>query len=307
MLRLLRVVLSAILVLIAPVTLFAQTSAPPTPPDTATAASRDTVFELRLRDGSVLFGRVTVQDSVHVVLRTVGGADIDVKRELVVSLRVANGKQYGSEYWAADPNSTRLLFTSTGRALGKGEGYLSTYFLFFPFVAIGVTDRLTLAGGTPIIPGAIGRAFYFAPKLTIAETPRSAYAIGALSFALTEELSSGTTGLLYGVGTWGDRDNAFTAGAGWGYQWGNGNSSVSNAPVIVLGGETRIARRVKFVTENWLLTGAGARAGIFSGGFRFIGDRLSGDLGVIGGAGYDDGFCCLPTVNFVWNFGRSSR
>jgi hypothetical protein len=307
-LRTARWLVSAILLLSATASAIgAQDTARTAARDSAGTAPRDSVVEVRLRDGSVLYGRVLLQDSVHVVLRTLGGTEVDVKRELITSFRMTRGRQVGDAYWAADPNGTRLFFTATGRALGRGEGYVSTYFLFFPFVAYGVTDHFTIAGGTPILPGAIGRAFYLAPKFTVRETTRSSYAVGALSFALTEDIAEGTFGLLYGVGTWGDRDNAFTAGAGWGYSWGKKSSSVSSSPVVVLGGETRVGRRVKLVTENWLFTGSDANGGLFSGGFRFIGDRLSSDLGLIGGAGTGAVACCLPMVNFVWNFGRNSK
>ncbi len=84
-------------------------------------------------------------------------------------------------------------------------------------------------------------------------------------------------------------------------------ATVANAPVTVLGGETRVSRRVNLVTENWIYTGSGAKGGILSGGFRFIGDRLSADFGMIGAAGDGDLACCLPIVNFVWNFGGTSR
>ena len=306
--RLARLLLGTVLLSLAPtVALIAQDSSQTVPRDSLRMLPADTIVEVRLLDGSILYGRVLMQDSTQVVIRTISGTEVRVTRDRIASFRSARGRMVGTEYWSADPNGTRLFFTSTGRALGKGEGYISTYLFVFPFVAYGVTDRFTIAGGTPIIPGSIGKAYYLAPKFTIREKERSSYAIGALSFGLTEDVSDGTYGLLYGVGTWGNRDNAFTAGAGWGYRWGGGNSSVANAPVMVLGGETRVSRRVKLVTENWIYTGSGANGGIFSGGFRFIGDRLSADFGMIGGAGDGDLACCLPIVNFVWNFGGTSR
>lgn len=128
--------------------------------------------------------------------------------------------------------------------------------------------------------------------------------MGALSFALTEQLDEGTVGIMYGVGTWGSRDHAFTAGAGWGYKWGGDKSEVSNSPVIALGYETRLSRRVKFLTENWVFSGGGGGSAVASGALRFIGDRLTSDLGAIGIVGGNDAACCVPTVNFVWNFGR---
>jgi hypothetical protein len=274
--------------------------------DSATAP-RDTVYEVRLYDGSVLYGRIAERDSVHILVLTTGGTTVNIPSDRIRSLRASRGREVDGTYWPEDPNGTRLLFTSTGRALGRGEGYVSTYFLFFPFVAYGVTEKLTIAGGTPVFPGIVGQAFYLAPKLTLRETDKGSFAIGALSFGLTEKISEGTFGLLYGVSTLGNRDNAVTLGAGWGYRWGGENSSVSNAPVIVVGGEARVSRRSKFVTENWIFTSRGASGALMSGGFRFIGDRLSADFGVIGGAGSGAVACCLPMVNFVWNFGREGR
>ncbi len=269
-------------------------------------ARRDStaVHEVRLSDGSVLYGHLVQQDSARIVIRTVNGTSVEVRPDQVKQLRPTAGRVVGSEYWVEDPNHTRLLFTSTGRALRKGEGYLSAYFLFVPMLAYGVTDRITIAGGTPILPGAMGKTFYLAPKVLLHETPKAAYSVGALSFALTEELDQGTVGVVYGVGTWGTRDQALTAGAGWGYEWGGKESSVSNSPVIALGFESRLSRRAKFITENWFFTGDGGGAAAVSGAFRFIGERLTADLGAIGLVGGNDAACCVPTVNFVWNFGR---
>lgn len=268
------------------------------------AADSNTVHEVRLSDGSVLYGRIVQQDSTRIVVRTLNGTAVDVRPDQVKQMRATAGRVVGSEYWIEDPNHTRLLFTSTGRALKKGEGYLSAYFLFVPMLAYGVTDRVTIAGGTPILPGAMGKAFYLAPKVLLHETPKSAYSVGALSFALTGELDEGTVGIAYGVGTWGSRDQAFTAGAGWGYSWGGDDNSASNSPVIVLGFENRLSRRLKFITENWIFSGDGGGSAAVSGAFRFIGDRLTADLGAIGLAGGDDAACCVPMVNFVWNYGR---
>jgi hypothetical protein len=303
--RLLRRTLPALLLTLAPLAAQAQDSIPAGQRDTV---PKDSLTVIRLRDGSVLYGRILSEDADRLKVRTVGGLDIDIQRAQVSSISRTRGRLVGNdEFWAEDPNGTRLLFTSTGRALGKGEGYVSAYYIFLPFVAYGVTDRFTIAGGTPIVPGVIGRAFYLAPKFTIAESERAAYSVGALSFALTEDIAAGTIGLVYGVGTWGSRDNAVTAGLGWGYNWGSGDSDMTSAPVLVVGGETRISRRVKLVTENWVYTGAVENGGIFSGGFRFIGDRLTSDLGMIGGVGGGGVGCCIPSVNFVWNFGRTRR
>lgn len=293
-------VLALSLVITAPRSVMAQ-------PDTTRAPVADStaVLEVRLTDGSVVYGSILSEDGTHVVLRTVSGARLELRPEQIRSRRSSTGTVVKGEFWPEDPNHTRLLFTSTGRALGGGQGYVSAYFLFFPMVAYGVTDRFTIAGGTPIVPGGMGEVFYVAPKLTISQRERSAVSIGALAFGFPDNSDDGTLGIAYGVGTFGTRDHAVTAGAGWGFRWGGGASSVSNAPVLVLGGEARMSRRVKLLSENWIFTSGSGGFTVFSGAVRFIGDRLSADLGLIGAA-EDDVGCCLPMVNFVWNFGRES-
>jgi hypothetical protein len=279
----------------------ARAQAPATP---VTAAARgDTITEVRLRDGSVLYGRVVEETPERVVLMTLAGARLELTRSQIESIRVTSGRSVDGAFWVEDPNSTRLFFTSTARPLRKGSGYIASFELFMPLVAYGVTDRLTLAGGTPIIPEAFGRLWYFAPKYTVSMRERSAVSVGALAFVLPEDVvDEGSIGIVYANGTWGTRDRAVTAGAGWGYRWASGTSDVANNPVIMLGYESRLSRRVKFVTENWLFTGPGSDA-FLSGGLRFIGDRISADIGVGGLAGSGTG-CCVPLVNFVYNFGK---
>ena len=281
----------------------AQEPPPAGVPAATKPAPRDTVVDVRLRDGSVVYGRVVEETPDRLVLVTVTGVRLELPRAQVESVRVSAGRAVNGAFWAEDPNSTRLFFTSTARPLKKGNGYISSFMLFLPLVAYGVTDRFTIAGGTPILPDAFGRMWYFAPKYTVVKRDRSAFALGALGFILPADVvDNGSVGILYGAGTWGTRDRAITAGAGWGYVWASGTSEVANDPVIMIGGETRVSRRVKLITENWMFTSGGTN-GFVSGGMRFIGDRLSADLGVGGFMGADGG-CCFPLVNFVYNFGR---
>lgn len=270
----------------------------------APTARADSVTEIRLRDGSVLVGRVESESETQVTLVTASGARVEIPRAQIVSMRRAMLRADG-QVWPDDDNVSRLFFSSTGRPLPKGTGYVSAYWLFFPFVAYGVTDRFTLAGGTPIVPPFTGRTFYLAPKFALHNEGKLSVSLGALSFFVTEQVDDGNLGILYGVGTYGTGDNAVTLGAGWFYAATDDEFGTSDEPALMLGYESRLSRRVKFITENWLAVNPGV-SGLLSGGFRFIGDRLSADLGLVGATGGEVG-CCFPTVNFVWSFGKAKR
>lgn len=259
----------------------------------------DALQEIELTGGSVLIGRVVEVDGDRVVVETVEGVRSEVDRGNIRSVRFAPGRVVDGSYWRPDPNRTRLLlFSPTARMLRKGEGYISSFMLVLPFAAYGITDRITIAGGTPLIPSVVGRVIYLAPKVGVYQGEGFDLAAGALGFLATQEVDEGSVGIAYGAGTVGSPDRALTLGAGWGFAIGTSSDPwVSNEPVLLLGGELRVAPSVKLLTENFLVVGESQ--GILSGGVRFFGESLSADVG-IATTHQGDWF---PTANVVYNFG----
>ncbi|MEX2178426.1 MAG: hypothetical protein WD801_06930 [Gemmatimonadaceae bacterium] len=264
-------------------------------------AGDSTLWEFSLADGAVVVGRVVAATADRITIETAAGARVDVARAQVRGVRRAHGQIRDGAYWFEDPNHTRLLLISpTGRSLRQGEGYVSAFWIFLPFVAYGVTDNFTIAGGTPILPYIFGRVVYLAPKLRVLSQPGLDVSVGALSFFLTEEADEGTAGIAYGVGTFGNTNRSLTVGAGWAYAFGGGSSWADNRPAVLFGGDTRIARSVKLVTENFFIPGESGT--LMSGGIRFFGERLAVDFGILGLVG-DGRFDWFPAGNFVYNFG----
>jgi hypothetical protein len=258
----------------------------------------DTVMELRLTDGSLVYGRIVATEGDRLTIVTESGGRIEVSRSQIASLRPTTSRLVAGERWGEDPNATRLFFGPTGRAVGRGTGYFAVYELLMPFLSFGVTDRVTISGGTPVIPGAIGELMYFAPKVTVSSRPGLDLAVGTIAFFVPSEDVS--LGLLYGVGTFGSRDNAFTLGLGLPFYTGDGDS-FGDRVALMIGGEARMTQRTKFITESYFVPGESG--GLVIGGVRFFGERLSADAGLGFAVGEESG-CCLPVVNFVYSFGR---
>ena len=252
------------------------------------------LYEIRLVDGSVLFARVTAVEGETIVLVTLVGVRIEVERSQIRMARRAQGSVVKGEFWREDPNSSRLFFTATGRTLRKGEAYVGTYIVVLPFFAVGLTDRITLAGGAPVLFGEL-EPFYVAPKVQVARTRVADISVGTLAVFFDDEI----VGITYGVGTFGTADHALTVGLGFGFS----GDEFSNEPVAMIGGETRVSRRIKLVTENYVLPSEDGL--LFSAGLRFIGERFSTDLGVAGFAGDGDSGCCIPLINFSYALGRA--
>ncbi len=131
------------------------------------------------------------------------------------------------------------------------------------------TDDFSVGGGTPLVFGIedFDRPFWITPKYRIIKADKVQAAVGVLHVFDTSE--GDNVGIGYGVATFGSSDNAITAGAGVAY------SGDSRGGIAMLGGERRISRNIKLITENYIWQDGG---GIISGGVRFIGERLSADL-----------------------------
>jgi hypothetical protein len=253
--------------------------------------ARMTTYELTLTDGSRLYGIIEQQDDTVIVFRSVAGLVISMPRADVRSLREVAGTITDGEFRAADPNTTRLFFGPTGRSLPKGRTYFGVYEFLMPFVQVGVTDRFSIGGGTPLVFGFDEgeRPFWITPKLQLLDTGRTQLAVGVFQAFLGGE----NAGIAYGVVTTGRSDASITAGAGVGYTSDGGAGGV-----VMIGGERQASRHVTFVTENYVWKGG---RGVVSGGVRFFGERLSADVGLAVPIGAGELYA-FPVVNFVYIF-----
>ena len=266
-------------------------------PDPATA--QDTIYKVRLLDGSTLYGRLENRTDTTFTLVTSNGVRVSIAQSQVRQMAPAEGRIVEGEYWAPDPNPSRLFFAPTARSIGNGSGYVGVFMIGLPFVAVGVTDRITLAAGAPVLFGMVD-PFYIAPKIELISTSKFSVAAGVLSLITLRDVTDDdweTIGIVYGVTTVGSTDQALTAGLGYGYA----GDDISGQPAIMIGGETRASRRIKLISENYFV--AGETGAILTGGIRYVGDRFTSDVGILGALAGGESYCCIPLVNFSYTFG----
>lgn len=258
-------------------------------------AQNDTsaVTRLTLEDGSEVIGYVIEERDSLIVFRTVSGIRMEIDTSLVSENELIEGEISDGEFIRYDPNRTRLLFGPTARTLKQGKGYFSTYEIFFPSVAFGVTDFITLSGGVSILPGASEQVIYAGSKVRFFESEVVTLG-GGFIYAHVSDSDFGTA---YGVASIGSQRAALTVGLGWGFiDW-----EFSGTPVIMLGGEVQLSNSIKLLTENWIPPDTDFA--ILSFGIRFFGDNLAADLGLITSTDVSgDGFPFLPWIGFVYNF-----
>jgi hypothetical protein len=255
---------------------------------------------ITLTDGSSLMGRIVeireneIQFQADVGTLTISIAKIKEIKEIPASL-IKKGV-----YWFPNPNATRLYFTPTAYMLKRGEGYIADYYLFFPMVSFGITDNISIGGGVSVFPGISfdEQIFYFTPKIGLKATEKFHLAAGALLAKIPDfdNDESNIVGILYGLGTYGTPDLNFSAGLGYGFR----GSDLAEKPMVMIGFQSRLARRVSFVSENWVFPGVDQP--LVSYGIRFFGEKLSVDLAFINPLGEGALFPGFPYIDFVFKF-----
>src|SRR5215203_1380232 len=263
-----RILLAVVLLACSFVPVASAQAAPP--------AQATDVYELVLRDGSRLYGTVDRETDQEVVFRSTGGAILTARRIDILTLQRVTGRMEEGQFMRSDEHRSRLFFAPTGRSLRRGQVSVGVFEFLAPFVQVGVTDRISFGGGTPLVFGIneFERPFWITPKVQVFDGDGDGAGIG------------------YGVATFGSSDNAVTVGAGMAYD------GEDQGALFMIGGERRVRPNLKLITENYITKGGN---GIMSGGVRFIGGRLSADLALAVPLGVDE-FVTFPVVNFMYVF-----
>ena len=145
-----------------------------------------------------------------------------------------------------------------------------------------------------------GPVFLLTPKLGTRLTEKI-HAGGGLLYANAFGAGGfGGVGILYGIGTYGTRDNNITAGMGWGFI----EMDFDSRPIIIVSAMARVSRRIGLVTENWFIP-ADVYVGFISYGLRFMGERITVDFAFVNNRRVTEEILIgIPYIDFVYKFGR---
>jgi hypothetical protein len=133
------------------------------------------------------------------------------------------------------------------------------YEFLLPFVQVGITDRLSMGAGTPLVffGDESGRPVWLTPKYQFYKGPRTSAAVGVMHFVIVGE--NVRFGLAYTVVTAGGDDDALTMGMGWAYARYHEDeySRLQRRPALDRSASRRRqTRRSPWSAENTASTGA---------------------------------------------------
>jgi hypothetical protein len=259
---------------------------------------------ITLHDGSKLFGKITeVREGEITFESTLGSTNIAIDRIAALE-EVPESRFRGGSYWFTNPNQTRMFIGSTARMLEQGQGYFLDIYVFLPSIAYGLTKNVSISAGGSLFPGvdAEDQIYWGTLKVGLGAADKLDFAASGLIIRipdwddddlLDEPSAVGTIG---GIATYGSEDNSITVALGYGWA----DDELADKPLVTVGGEYRLARRLSFVSENWIIPDV--EDPLISYGVRFFGEDIAVDLAFMNVLSEDAIVPGIPYLDFVWNF-----
>ena len=187
-----------------------------------------TVIGLRAQNQQDFYKIVTVQkqtyvgeliseDDKSVTLRTESLSRLTIDRVNIKSIEKINPDRIkNGVYWFENPQSTRYFFSPNAIGLGKGRGYYQNTWVLFNNVNYGISDNFSIGGG--LIPlflfGTTETPVWLLPKVSVPVVAEKFYVGGGAMIGGIVGTDTEALGILYGVGTYGNRDNNLSISLG---------------------------------------------------------------------------------------------
>lgn len=263
-----------------------------------------TLIQIETIDGNEFVGTIVSETSDNLILKTENFGEITIQIKSIKSRKEINVQQIkDGKLWFANPQSTRYFWSPNGFGLKKGEGYYQNIWVLWNQVAYGVTDNFSIGGGIiPLFLFAGTETPIFATAKFSIPVVENKFNLGAGAIAGTVLGESGFgVGMLYGLSTFGNPDKNVTVGMGYGFA----GAGWASSPTINVNGMFRVSNRSYFITENYIISGAGETVVLLSLGGRSIIKKAALDYGLFIPIASDmDIFIALPWLGFTIPFGN---
>jgi len=270
--------------------------------------STSVILRVELSSGNEFYGPIARQDSLHIVIQDQKLGEVSIPRNQIKKMEVLEkAAMVNGTIWLMNPQSTRYFWAPNGYGLKTGEGYYQNVWVLYNQFSVGVTNNFSLGAG--MIP-----LFFFAgtstpvwliPKISLPVVKdKFNVGMGAIIGTVIGETNTGF-GIVYGVTTFGNRNNNVNLGLGYGYAAGDWAKS----PLINLSAMARTGPRGYLVTDNYFIGIGDQTVAILSAGGRTIVRNSAGiDYGLIFPISADIGeFIAIPWLGITIPFGTKAN
>lgn len=257
---------------------------------------RDTLYNIELKDGNDITGYIISRDSI-ITVKTKSGIIISIPKKEIKGIINPMLEYVDGEYYIIDPNDARLFLGPTARPIRKNTGFLSDVELFFPMAGFGIENIVSIVGGVSIIPFPKSQLVYINTKVTPIQTKYIDLAAGYFYINAMSNADGLSVG--YFGGTFGSHKASLTIGTGVSF-----SEKSEQSPMLIIGGEIRASKTVKFISENWIFTYKDAPVFMF-GGLRVFGHEFAADFALMKiidkHSSSSSGWPLIPYLSFTYN------
>lgn len=249
------------------------------------------VYLITLINGNAFNGKIVSKGKQQFDLKTNLGT-LTLRADMVKDAEKLEVKSMVSkDYWYPNPNATRYFFAPSAIPIKKGDGYYQNAYLLANMANYGITSNFSFGGGV-VLPFAA----FITPKVGF-EVAKNLYAGAGMLLGLLPEQTG--AGIMYGLATYGNKENNITAGVGYGLLDGE----FTKNPIITLNGMLRTSRKTAIVSENWMVRFDGEYQPLFSYGARFMWNRFTIDGAFLNNKEIFDSFIIgIPYIDFIVTF-----
>lgn len=257
------------------------------------------IYEITLKDGTTLRGRILRQDVNEARIQTTNLGEVTVRANQIQKIQqIDTGNTDGT------PNlfAHRLYFAPTALPLEKGRWYYNQLYYITDF-SYGVSARVNL--GTAFYVFVPFNLFMLKAKATLVQTDRVNLALQGNLYAARGFGAFGTVGGLQFLSTFGTSQRNTTLGVGTFVSGGE----LASGGYLTVGVQQKVGKEISILSQNHLLLGSEVSAGVLSGGIRFSRKRHAFDAGLfipiasgfLGNSGF---VIVLPVVAYQLRLGK---
>ena len=268
------------------------------------------IYQVETIDGNVFIGKILSKDEKAIVLKTENLGILNIQFKNIKEVKEVKAQNIvNGELWPENPHVSRYFYLPNGYGLNKGEGYYQNTWVLFNQVSYGFTDNFSM--GLGLIPtflfGVGGAPIWITPKFSF-PVKKDKWNMGAGAIIGTYVGENGgdspLIGMVYGVSTFGSRDQNVTVGAGYGFA----DDEWSNIPVFSLGGTVRTGERHYLMAENYFFFSRDGSLALLWLGGRFASRHLAIDYGGIIPISPDmNSLIVIPWLSITVPFGAKQK
>ena len=264
--------------------------------------------EIETNDGNILLGQLIEETDNYYKLLTLDGISIELPKSKVKEIQIIETLVRSGSVFRADPNSSMYFFAPSAFPIGDNSKYCRSFCLVFPSYNRGFGDNISIQAGAFVFPSIefdmvplVLSGKYSFPSLIFKNKMKMA--AGAMYISMpVDQGESISSGIAFVTSTIGNNFTHASFALGWGFVSEDAEWDFSSDLMLNFAGNYRLNNSLGILGEFWMFPEIDIVDAPIMLASRFIGRKLSVDLGFITTLQMFNEGVPFPLLNFTYHF-----